>query len=344
MEKQMNDLITQKATSEFQVSNFFKHYPIEYVQENITTLFEKIIPYSTENPSIPSTYLFYEELNLVLKNCEFLHNYKKLEAKANSIHPVVRFLKEVIPTSYIFCSCSSPFRTDLIIVMDQYKYKPFDEIHSLLDFAVLGHKNINCTVYTYSTIHEFLSKGHLYFSSLCTPENCIYKSTVNFALPTLSSEKCIELIDTSTQLFNLNMQKALTFFNSARQLANEKEYTISGFMIQQACELTFRSLLLSLRGKQVKSHDLVVLRKHLSHFVPAIIGLFNKEEDKEIKLLSSIQEAYIRSRYDQAYKIYRNDLEKFISAASELIQNANQIFNYHCQKVKLLTHSTVSYL
>ncbi len=335
-----NDLMAQKATREFQVSNFFKHYPLEYVQENITTLFEKIIPISTENPSVPSTYLFYEELNLVLKNCELLHKHES----GSFIHPVIRFLKEVIPTSYIFCNYASAFRTDLIIVMDQYKYKPFDEIHSLLDFAVLGHKNINCTVYTYSTIHEFLSKGHLYFSSLCTPENCVYKNTMNFSLPLLSTEKRMELIDTSTQLFNQNMQKALAFFNSARELANESECTISGFMVQQACELTFRSLLLSLRGKQVKCHDLVILRKHLSHFAPTIVGLFDEDEDKEIKLLTSIQETYIRSRYDQTYRVSSNELEKFILAASKLIQNAKQIFNYHCQKVKLLTCSPLSYL
>ncbi|MES2653049.1 MAG: HEPN domain-containing protein [Bacteroidota bacterium] len=338
MQTYTNDLTIQKATSEFQVSNFFKHYPIEYVQENIAALFEKVIPHPTENPSIPSTYLFYEELNLVLKNCEFLYKYEKSATKVNSIHPVVRFLKEVIPASYIFCSRASAFRTDLIIVMDQYKYKSFDEIHTLLDFAVLGHKKINCTVYTYATIHEFLSKGHLYFSAICTPENCLYKNATNIALPLLSTEKCLELIDTSTQLFNQNIQKALTFFNGARSLANESECTVSGFMIQQACELTFRSLLLSLRGKQVKCHDLVVLRKHLSHFAPTIIGIFDKDEEKEIKLLTSIQEAYIRSRYDQTYKISNNELEKFILAASKLIQNAKQIFNYHCQKVKTLSY------
>lgn len=261
-----------------------------------------------------------------------------------SITAVIEFLKEVIPTAYIFCNCASTLRTDLIMVMDQYKYKSFDQIMSLLDFTLLGHKNINCTVYTYGTIHEFLSNGHLYFSALCTPENCVYKSTAKFTLPLPNPKKCIEIIDKATSLFDQNIQKAITFFSVARQLANESESTISGFMLQQACELTYRSLLLSLRGKQVKCHDLVVLRKHLSHFVPTIIGIFDENEEEEVALLTSIQEAYIKSRYDQTYKISLNELENSIIAANKLIRSAQEIFNYHCQKIKLLAYSTISYL
>lgn len=253
-----------------------------------------------------------------------------------SVLAVVQFLQEVVPASYIFCSFASADRTDLIVVMDQYKYKPFQEIHSLLDFALLGHTNVNCTVYTYATIHEFLSKGHIYFSALCTPENCVYKNTTCFALPRLNPNQCDELIDTSTKSFYQNIQKALTFFRGAIQLTDESERTISAFMLQQACELTFRTLLLSLRGKQVKCHDLVVLRKHLKHFAPTIIGIFDDDEEKEVKLLSTIQEAYIKARYDQSFKITRDELEKSIQVANELIHCAKNIFKYHCQKVKLL--------
>ena len=261
-----------------------------------------------------------------------------------SISAIAEFLKEVIPTAYIFCNCASTLRTDLIIVMDQYKYKSFDQIISLLDFTLLGHKNINCTVYTYDTIHEFLLNGHLYFSALCTPENCVYKNTAKFTLPLPDPEKCIGIIDKATSLFNLNIQKAITFFSIARQLANDSESTISGFMLQQACELTFRSLLLSLRGKQVKCHDLVVLRKHLSHFVPTIIGIFDENEEAEVALLTSIQEAYIKSRYDQTYNISLKELESSIIVTNKLICSAQEIFNYHCQKIKFLACSTVSYL
>ncbi len=253
-----------------------------------------------------------------------------------NINAIVHFLKEVIPSSYIFCNTASMYRTDLIIIMDQYLYKPFDEVLTLLNFAVLGHKNINCTAYTYGTAFEFLSKGHLYLSSLCTPQNCVYQSSANFTLPLLNQEKRSELIEKSTQLFSQNIQKAITFFKAACKFTNESECTISAFMLQQACELSYRSLLLALRGKQVKCHDLVVLRKHLIHFVPKLIGMLDPDEAKEIALLSCIQEAYIKSRYDQAYKISLSELVTAIAVADQLIKSAQEIFNDHCKKINYL--------
>ncbi len=249
--------------------------------------------------------------------------------------PVIQFLKEVIPSSYIFCNPSATKRTDFIIVLDQYKYKPIDEILTLLDFALLGHENINCTVYTYGTIYELLSKGHLFFSALCTPENCVFQHQANFSLPLLPPEKRGELVELSTRLFSQNMQKAITFFKGACKFIHDCESTISAFMLQQACELTYRSLLLALRGKQVKCHDLVVLRKHLIHFAPTIIGVLNADQAKEIALLTSIQEAYIKSRYDQTYKITLNQLGNSLSATDKLLKSAQEIFNYHCQKIML---------
>lgn len=325
----VRDLAIQKATTESQVNNFFKQYPLEYIEEKIN--------------SITPTYLFYEELNRMLKNCELLYSSKNQDTTEyhlidtyKNINAVVEFIKELIPASYIFCNSISPNRTDLIIVMDQYKYKPFDEILTLLDFAVLGQKNINCTVYSYGTINDFLLKGHLYFSTLCTSENCVYQSTLNFDLPLLSREKCTEIIEKSTRLFNQNMQKATTFYSGALKFANENESTISAFMLQQACELTYRSLLLSLRGKQIKCHDLVVLRKHLSHFVPAIIGVFDEDDTKEIAMLDAIQEAYIKSRYDQTYTIGLTELIKSITAANKLLTCAQEIFNHKCEQIRLL--------
>ncbi len=251
----------------------------------------------------------------------------------NNIHTVVNFLKEVIPSSYIFCNTTSVYRTDLIIVMDQYQYRPLDEVVTLLDFAILGQKNINCTVYTYATIYEFLAKGHLYFSSVCTPNNCIYQSKPGFTLPLLDQEKCKMLIENAKELFEQNMQKAITFFRAACKCVSESESTISAFMLQQACELSYRSLLLALRGKQVKCHDLVVLRKHLIHFVPTLIGILNQDENEEIGLLTRIQEAYIKSRYDQSYKISFDELNAAITASEKLIRCVQEIFNDHCQKI-----------
>ena len=337
-------LAKQRTDCESQLTNFFNYYPIELIEDKIFKLLESVMPHpleSEENYAMNTNYLFYEELSLVLKNCKLLLGRKnKLDDNAERIETVVSFIKEVLPISYIFCSSLSPSRIDLIIVMDQHRHKKFEDAYTLLNFAILGHENINCTVYTYGTIYDLLTKGHLYFSAICIAENCLYQSTPDFTLPILSQTKCKELIAKSSPLFHQNIQKAITFFNGARQFANEKECTIAAFMLQQACELTYRSLLLSLKGKDIKCHDLVVLRKHLSHFAPTVLGVFNEKEEEELKILTSIQEAYIDSRYKQTYQVTLEELTKSIAASNNLILAAQEIYNYYCQKIKILAYSS----
>jgi HEPN domain-containing protein len=333
-------LTRQRTDCELQLTNFFDYYPIELIEHKILSLLEPVIPHpleTAENYGVNTNYLFYEELNLALKNCKLLLGRKsRLNEDAKSIEAIVLFIKEVLPISYIFCTSLSPRRTDLIIVMDQHKHKRFEEAYALLNFAMLGHENINCTVYTYGTIYDLLTKGHLYFSAICIAENCVYQSTPHFTLPSLTQAKRSELLAKSSPLFQQNIHKAITFFNGARQFANEKERTIAAFMLQQACELTYRSLLLSLRGKDIKSHDLVALRKHLSHFAPTILGVFDDKEDAEIRILTSIQEAYIDSRYNQTYQVSLKELNKSLAACDTLILTAQGIYNYYCEKISVL--------
>jgi HEPN domain-containing protein len=330
----------QKQLIENQLNNFFNYYPLEFIEESVESVFQSILPYSIDSLNYMS--LFYEELNLMIKNCASLytqHRHKFVSTLASrnlqNLDAIVCFLKEVIPTGYIFCTTANSSRIDLLIIMDKYKYKSFDEMRSLLDFAMLGHQNINCTVHAYGTIYDMLLKGHLYYSAVCVPENCVYQSEVEFSLPSINKQQYLSIFLQSKAIFKQNISKSLSFFKGTKQFLNSDENTMAAFMLQQACELTFRSLLLSLRGKEIKCHDLIVLRKHLSHFDPSIIGMFDKDEQKELNILTAIQQAYIKARYDQNYEINTSELIRLINAAEKFIQSAQKIFDDYCAKLVL---------
>jgi HEPN domain-containing protein len=331
----------QKQLIETQLNNFFNYYPLEFIEESIESVFQSILPHPLETLSYMS--LFYEELNLMIRNCASLYTqnrHKFTSALANrnlkNLDAIVCFLKEVIPTGYIFCTTANSARIDLLIIMDKYKYKPFDEMRSLLDFAMLGHQNINCTIHAYGTIYDMLLKGHLYYSAVCVPENCVYQSEEEFSLPSINKQQYLSILNQSKVIFKQNINKALSFFKCAKQFLNSDENTMAAFMLQQACELSFRSLLLSLRGKEVKCHDLIVLRKHLSHFDPSIIGMFDENEQEELNILTAIQQAYIKARYDQNYEISTSELIKLINASEKFIQSAQKIFDNYCAKLMLI--------
>lgn len=338
----MTSLQINQLIGEQELTNFFKHYPIEFIQESLASVFEPILPYPQNEDTFSYTMLFYEELNHMIRNCALLTQQIELKdtiliknnPNIKNLKAIIYFLKELIPASHIFCNTISEERIDLIIIIDRYGYKPYDEIRTLLDFAIFGHPNLNCTVYTYGTISDILTKGHIYFSAVCIPENCVYQRASDCFLPLLSPEQYTIVAHKATTCFNENIHQAINFFNGAQQYLMLQETTMAAFMLQQACELSYRSLILSLRGKEIKCHDLIILRKHLSHFAPEIIGAFDKEEQKELKILAQIQEAYIKSRYDQHYQVCMQELTIHIDAVDHFIQVVQQIFNNKLLKMK----------
>lgn len=98
------------------------------------------------------------------------------------------------------------------------------------------------------------------------------------------------------------------------------------FMLQQACELSYRSLLHVLRGKAVKSHSPTLLRKHLKRFAPEIIGVFSPVEEDELHYLQLLEEAYVSSRYHAHYHITSAIIAHLNERIGLLQQKAVQLF------------------
>lgn len=244
---------------------------------------------------------------------------------------LIQLLKGVIPCAYIFSAQLAANQLDLLIVMDKHDYQLFNQIYSILDFALLGHPHINCTAYTYATIYEMLSRGHIYFSSLCQPKTCVFQLESHFELPTLTADKARDIVKTATSQFQNHLKPATGFFRAARQSFEDGNVNLACFMLQQACELSLRSLLLSLRGKQLRCHELTVLRKHLKHFAPSISGCIHENEEIEITTLERLQEAYINARYEQNYHVSGQEYHIFESATIQILNRVRDIFNMHCK-------------
>lgn len=322
------------------LNDFIEKYPIELILEKISK--NSTSSMVNQNGALISDpdYMFLEELkylfskanqiicNQNLQNCNFNQSNNPKNLKT-----VVNFLTQSIPISFIFSDLSHQDHIELTIVLDQLRYKTRDEIETIMSFVMLGNENINCSIYSFSTIQDFLCRGHIYFSSLCIPKNCIYQNTPLNSLPKLELSKVKLIIENANLSFTQHMNKANAFLKGAIKFANDNEFNLAYFMVQQACELSFQSLLQNLRGKKIKSHELTILRKHTSKFAPSIKGIFHPRESKEVKILKDLQEGYIESRYNDNYKISEHQLNHSLSATKTLISECTNIFTKHCQNL-----------
>lgn len=323
---------TQQLDYENEISSLFKHYPIELIQASLLPLLPNNAVFNIESLNIKQ--LFYLELNTIMQRCLFAYHHNNSypepieEEKINlkNIQAIVKMLKEVIPISYIFCNTPSQEHCNLTIVLDQYLYQPLEQAESLVKFTLHNHLNISCKLFTYGTMTDLIRNGHFYYGNFCVKENCIYQRNDRFNLPVSNTDLLATSKTQAIANFKQHSHKANNFFMGAQHFLIEKEYEMAAFMLQQACEFTFNSVLVAFMDKPIRSHDLLTLRKQASHYLPKIIGSLHDKPKKEVQLLSQIQGAYIKARYDEHYQITTEQLMVLITATQQFTQRVQFAF------------------
>lgn len=317
---------------EHELNSVFRHYPLELIEASLATLEIDKKTFVLEELNISQ--LCMQELKNSIQHClnnfQLHHNYPEPiiaeEINLKNLKSLVKLLTGFIPIGYIFCNHHKQNNYWLTIVLDQYLYKPLEEVQNLVNFALKNHSNFSCAIFTYGTMVDCINNAHFYYSNLCIEKYCIYQSQPNFILgspnPTLLAAAKLK----AKANFKLYYRKSNIFLNSAKDFFTQNEYAMSAFMLQQACEFSFNGIITTFKGKTIKSHDLLILRKHASHYLPSLIGLFHDHPKKEIKILSQIQEAYINARYDEYYEISSEDLIILLTASQKFIKNVKVIF------------------
>ncbi|KQB99478.1 HEPN domain-containing protein [Pedobacter sp. Hv1] len=283
---------------------------------------------------------FYNDLLNVLQHCKQLKDHIDIaqpiklqpyfvENSLVSLEGVIELIKRAIPVGIIYNLSRSADELDLVVVLEKNCTKAYQEFEDLLDLAQLGFKKGQCTVHSYGLLHHLINNGHVFYNTACVARNVIYQKN-NEVLFNPASSCLFEKIklEAETQ-FKVGMDKALHFYEGAQLYIKNGLDDIAMFMLQQACELTYRCLLHVLRGKGVKSHSPMLLRKHLKRFAPEIIGVFSPIEEEEIKYLQLLEDAYVNSRYNQHYKIAHTSIVHLNNSVALLQQKATHLFQYN---------------
>jgi len=272
-----------------------------------------------------------------VKTANWYHRYnasrctrKPLEPKANgNLNALIQLLVAAIPIGYIFCLERKTSRIRLLVVLDPHKHLSFDEIENFINLAMLGFPDIKITYHAYGSIYDLLIKGHIFFSAVCKPQNCLYKKYTLAWLPKMSSDRQVAAIERALTLFKYNIGKVEHFLNGVEYCLQNSQSEMAAFMLHQACEQTYRLMLLIFRGREYKSHDLKGLKNHLNHYIIGLTGIFDPSNKKENLLLDILQEAYIKARYDHTYYMEKHLVIFFQEKTKLLIEKTKDII-YDC--------------
>jgi HEPN domain-containing protein len=320
----------QNITQEF--NSLFSYYPADLIEAALLPLIPNLAEEINEHTAIQQ--LFCAELNEIIQGNLAAYQQTRIFERANvaesvalaNAQAIINILIPIIPVSHVFFQQNKLNSGSLTIVLDQYDYKPIDEIKAAVHFSLMAYPKITFEIHTYGCMVNLISNGHFYYAKLCIQQKCIYQNRAKFSLPLPNPVLLAASKLKAESMYMEYRSKATNFLTGAKQYLTGNENTMAVFMLQQACEFTYRSLIFAFKGNSIKSHELVVLRKHLIHYAPQIIGLFYPKPKKELRLLSLLQDAYVKARYDDAYQIEHDQALTLLEATLNLMTGTQTIF------------------
>ena len=238
---------------------------------------------------------------------------------------LVHLLASTIRPERIFLlSAGEDEAVDLLIVVPENTGKPFSHYSTLIEAVSCGI-NISFSLHLSSSFHKHIEEAHPFWVSCCTEDRQIYTS-VNTPFPPPCPEKRAALAERMQITFLSAMSKSNSLLESAQANRLLGDSGISLFLLHQSVELIFRALILCLSGTEVREHSIAVLRKHLRRCAPAVCRFFPGDTEEEKTLLSLLDSAYCKGRYENGFAPGKEMLDTLFKRVDKLPGLADACF------------------
>lgn len=252
------------------------------------------------------------------------------EIKSNDAF--IRFIINIIQPEKIFgvhypdrIKETNPINTDLLIVIPDSCQKPFSEFETLIKVCLLNNQTITFSLHKSADLNNHLAAGHIFYTSVCTKANIVYDNKGTYLQQALLL-KNTEIAQKAASDFEAGFSKAASFMQGAKMYLDKGEKALTAFMLQQATELPFRALILSLTGNEIKTHSIYTFKKYCKRYAPELNTIFSGNTEAEEKLLQLCEKAYLQSRYAPLFEIDEDILQTLMQRVCLFIETAKQLF------------------
>ncbi|HEY1009880.1 MAG TPA: HEPN domain-containing protein [Daejeonella sp.] len=275
---------------------------------------------------IEAIYLIYE------RDDQIPSTFKKLK-KTSESSPIVDLIIASLEPEMIFqvthpnvLQDGADTYRDLLIVLPDSNATPFQELEPVVELITAKDGRLSCSLHKASAIQQALNDGHIYYSLVCIKENLIYQNTTA-KIPDLPAEKFAAVVAKGRQEFEAGMAKAHSFYAGAEKYAKSNDSAMTMFMLQQATELTFRAVALSLYGIERRTHSIKSLKKLNRRLASQLNDIFPADTDEEERLLKVLEDAYLEARYLNGYTVAIDDLQILLIRVGQLMEITNDVFS-----------------
>lgn len=125
------------------------------------------------------------------------------------------------------------------------------------------------------------------------------------------------------------MATAEGFLDTSKYVFGRGRDKEAAFLLHQAIEQAYASVLLTLTNYTPASHNLKVLRSFAEERDRRLIEAFPRDHHRERAWFNTINEAYVKARYSSQYKISREALEWIGERTAVLLDLVDKVCRDH---------------
>lgn len=191
-------------------------------------------------------------------------------------------------------------------------------------------------------LNKAIDKGRYFYTDIKKEGVMLYDSG-NYKLARRRKLNYTEIKDLAQEYFKEKYHKGEVFINNALFNYSESEYLISSFMLHQACENFYLSIILTYTLYSPKEHNLNELSGKAKAFSLNIAKVFPQDTKEEKRLFQLLVDSYIQSRYSMQFVVTREDIEALLpkvkllgelskSGCEERIKEYEAMINEHMKR------------
>lgn len=157
-------------------------------------------------------------------------------------------------------------------------------------------------------LNQAIDKGFYFYTDIKKEGVMLYDSG-RYKLARWRKPNFEEIEELARRYYNKNFNRGELFLKNAAFNASIGEDTMASFMLHQACENFYRSVILTYTLYTYKDHNLESLSGSAKTHSLEISKVFPRDTEEEERLFELLLKAYVQSRYNLTFTVTKEDIE-----------------------------------
>ncbi|MDD5697366.1 MAG: HEPN domain-containing protein [Victivallaceae bacterium] len=268
------------------------------------------------------------------------------QEKKDELKAVVEIIRELIDAEFIILFGSYArgdwvedryTAEDGITYEYQSDYDLLVVVQNLPKYQYKGHRNrirhrarkfAGCTtplsiiMHSVEEFNRAVGNGEYFFTDIKKEGVMLYRSG-RFRLPISRKLSIKQRKGKAEAHFRNWFESAKNFYGAFESELEKKHNKEAAFLLHQAAERFYHTVLLVFTDYKPRTHDLTELGKRVDQLSGGFKGVFTQNTDEEKRLFELLRRAYTEARYDMGYKITQAELE-YLAERVLVLQNLTE--------------------